>query len=346
MTATVSWPAIAPVPDTPPCAPPARRPDGGWTLTRYADVRAALTEASCRVPVADPGAPGTLSWLRGTVSRFSPPERHPARRSAGIAALAAVDPGELRAEAARLTVAALEAAAGRLDVAGALARRVPVRALASRLGLADADAAVPAVTVVAAAYQPGADAAAAHRADRAVADLVSLAPPDPPEVLANRIGLLVQACDASAGLIGAGARHLLPPPDRDRAAVPGDTTRLLAEVLRLDPPVRGTRRVTAATVRLGGVELPAGTGLLLRFDAANRDPAVFAEPDMVRPDRAVPALTFGAGHRGCPGQRHALALAIGVLDVLRERCRRAPTPVRYEPHPLLRVPARLEVVAR
>ena len=42
--------------------------------------------------------------------------------------------------------------------------------------------------------------------------------------------------------------------------MPGiDTTgELLAEVLRLDPPVRATRRVTVAPVRLGGRDVAGG----------------------------------------------------------------------------------------
>ncbi|MGK5740864.1 cytochrome P450 [Micromonospora sp. URMC 103] len=345
---TATWPILAPAPDTPPCGPPRGHPHAGWTLTRYADVRAALADRACRVPVASPGSAYTLAWLRGLVSRFSAPERHAARRAAGVAALAYLDRDELRVAAAGATAAALDDAGGRLDVPTVLARRVPVRVLADRLGLADPEAAVAAVAAVAAAYQPGADAATVWRADGAVAVLVAMAPPAPPEELANRIGLLVQACDATAGLIGAGARHLLPPPvaPPSEASLAGDTGVLLAEVLRLDPPVRGTRRITAGVVRIGGVELPPGSPLLLRFDAANRDPAVFAEPDAFQPGRPVPALTFGAGARACPGQAHALALATGVLDVLRDRCRRTPDPVRYEPHPLLRVPTRLEVAPR
>lgn len=178
------------------------------------------------------------------------------------------------------------------------------------------------------------------------AALLALAPQGPPEVLANLIGLLVQACDATAGLIGAAAHHLLAPA-APRTAATARTADLLAEVLRLDPPVRATRRVTVEAVRLGGRELPAGSPVLLRFDAANRDPQAFTEPATLQPGRpGAGLLTFGTGERGCPGDRHALALATGVLDVLRERCRRGPTPVRHEPHPTLRVPTTLEVTVR
>ncbi|MFC0032995.1 cytochrome P450 [Micromonospora chaiyaphumensis] len=359
-------------------------------VTRHADVLAVLTDPRCVVPTAPGGPYGTLAWLRGTVSRFSAPDRHPARRAIGVAALAGLDPDELRAAAARSTTALLDAVtvpatavpatavpatavpatavpatavpatavpatttraaaasgdggAQRADVMALLARRVPLEVLAARLGLADPAAAVPAVTAVAAAYHPGAEPAAVARADQAVAALLALSPPAPGEAAANRIGLLVQAADATAGLIGNAVRHGLAAP----ATL--DTTDLLAEVLRLDPPVRATRRVATAARRLGGQEIGPESVLLLRFDAANRDPAVHPDPDVFRPGRPGGALTFGAGPRGCPGERHAIALAAGVVEVLRDRCRPAAPgaePVGYAPHPTLRVPTSLEVMFR
>lgn len=370
---------IPPAPDTPPCGPPLPV-DDTWVVTRHADVVAVLTDPGYVVPVAPGGPPGTLAWLRGTVSRFSAPDRHPGRRALGMAALRDLDPDELREAAARLTGGTLDRLAPgragatgggagergssgpghaetRVEVMGALARRVPVEVLAERLGLADPAAAVPAVTAVAAAYHPGADPAAVARADRAVATLLAMSPPAPAEAAANRIGLLVQAADATAGLIGAAVRHGLAAP----AAL--GTADLLAEVLRLDPPVRATRRVATGALRLGGREIGPDATLLLRFDAANRDPAVHPDPDRFRPGgsdhagpagaghlalahRPVRALTFGAGPRGCPGERHALALAAGVVDVLRDRCRPAGAPARYAPHPTLRVPTNLEVTFR
>ncbi|MFG2054594.1 cytochrome P450 [Micromonospora sp. NPDC048930] len=387
----MSWPVIPAPPGTPPCGEPVPDPDDGWVVTRHADVVAVLTDPRCVVPVAPGGPPGTLAWLRGTVSRFSAPDRHPDRRAIGVAALAALDPDDLRAAAARLTEDTLEAAVrltgatpdavatrppdrpagetldalatrpgtgaageqavprpaaaerrgpGRVDVMARLARRVPLEVLAARLGLADPAAAGAAVPAVAAAYHPGADPAVVARADRAVAALLALSPPAPPEVAANRIGLLVQACDATAGLIGAAVRHGRTAP----AAV--STVDLLAEVLRLDPPVRATRRLTTAPLRLGAREIGPDVPLLLRFDAANRDPAVHADPDRFRAGRPGGTLTFGAGPRGCPGERHALALAAGVVDVLRRRCGAADAPAGYQPHPTLRIPTSLEVTVR
>ncbi|MFF5174523.1 cytochrome P450 [Micromonospora sp. NPDC000089] len=320
-------------PDVPPCGPPTPDADGGWSVTRYADVHAVLTDPAFEVPVAPPGPPGTLAWLRGAVARFSPAERHAGRRALAVAALGSIDPDLLRRDAARLTAelcvaggssppaplgrralatpSTVEALGGTGSDPVAPLRGVPVRVLAAHLGLADPVAAVPAVAAVAAAYQPGADRAAVRRADDGVAALLALTPPEPPEALANRIGLLVQACDATAGLIAAAARYAPTVP----RAVP--TAALLAEVLRVDPPVRGTRRRAVTGAEVGGRSIPAGAHLWLRFDAANRDPAR---------DPAAPPLTFGAGRHGCPGQRHALALAAGVVEAAR-----AGWPAREEP---------------
>ncbi|MEV1058613.1 cytochrome P450 [Micromonospora chalcea] len=319
-------PTITAAPGTPPCGPPTSD-DGGWVVTRYADVVSVLTDPRCVVPPAEEAPEGGLAWLRASVSRFSPPDRHAARRAVGVAALDTLDPRELRVIAEQLTGRILDRAASadnggdRVDVTGDLARRVPLVVLAERLGLADPAAAVAEVTAVAAAYHPGAGPAAVRRADRAVAALLAMSPPAPAEVTANQLGLLVQAADATAGLIVAAVRHGLDAPDGL------ETDALLAEVLRLDPPVRVTRRVAADPLTLDGQPVRVGERLLLRFDAANRDPAVFPEPDRFRAGRANAALTFGAGPRGCPGQRHALALAAGVVGVLRRRCRPAgPTP--------------------
>ncbi|SCG41530.1 cytochrome P450 [Micromonospora coxensis] len=308
---TVSPLRVAAPPDTPPCAPPAPDATGAtWTVTRHADVRAGLVDPAFGVPQVEPGPPGTLGWLRATVARFSGPERHPPRRAATVTVLADLDPDLLAREAARLTVAALDRRADRP------ARDVPLRVLAAGLGLADPAAAVPAVAVVAAAYQPGADPTAVRRADDAVAALVANCPAGPEESTAHRIGLLVQACDATAGLIDAAARRARSLP----ATV--STPDLLGEVLRLDPPVRATRRIATTAAALGGRPIPAGAVLLLRFDAANRDPAVFTDPDRFTPGR--PNLTFGVGAHGCPGDRHALALAAAVVDVLRSPYAGAP----------------------
>ncbi len=70
--------------------------------------------------------------------------------------------------------------------------------LARRLGARDLAAAVAATRVVAAAYQPH----TSHPgADAALAALLSLLPGGDEEVVAARVAILVQACEATAGLV-------------------------------------------------------------------------------------------------------------------------------------------------
>jgi cytochrome P450 len=152
---------------------------------------------------------------------------------------------------------------------------------------------VPAVRAVAGSYQP--HTAVTPAADAAVAELVAAFGGTPDERTATRIGLLVQACDATAGLIRQAAAT--------GAGAP--TEAVLTETLRHDPPVPGTRRVAP--------------GVVLDFAAANRDPAAFPDADRFDPGRTDGNrhLTFGAGEHACPGADVALALAAGVLDAIR-----------------------------
>ncbi|MFJ6433132.1 isocitrate lyase/phosphoenolpyruvate mutase family protein [Streptomyces sp. NPDC091416] len=122
------------------------------------------------------------------------------------------------------------------------------------------------------------------------------------ESAAGRIGLLVQACEATAALVETAARN-------DRLP--------LSRVLRDLPPVPSMWRVAARGTRVAGREIAEGDVVLLDLAAANR-----AHP--------VP-LTFGAPPRICPGRAHALALADGLL-------RRPLTPfarLHHRAHPLL-----------
>ncbi|MEU1372400.1 isocitrate lyase/phosphoenolpyruvate mutase family protein [Streptomyces triculaminicus] len=241
---------------------------------RHEDVRAALADPALvpELPAADGGTAGaSVAWLRATVVRFSSGERHLRRRALVEADLDRLDPAALRRAAA-------EAPAG--DV-----RLRVVRTLAEALEMPEPGAVAEAVTVVAGAYFGGTDPAA----DEAVAWLMArLAPEganeDRMEAAANRIGLLVQACAATAALV--------------KAAAEGDVP--LARVLREASPVRAMRRVAARATRVAGREIAEGDVVLMDVAAAHR-----AHP--------VP-LSFGAPPRVCPGRAHALALADGLLQ--------------------------------
>lgn len=285
--------------------------------TRHADVCAIFDDPACVVPPAEPGgAPGTLAWLRASVSRFCTGADHDRRRSLIERDLERMDPGRLRAAALDRTLAELRRAApGPLDVMVRLARPVPVAVLGAELGVGrpDLDLLVEAVATVGAAYHP-ATGADERPADAAVQRLVRLLGPEPTEAAANRIALPVQACDATARLVCAALRVALrlPPGCAERWPVEA----LVAETLRHDPPARSTRR------------LRDGATVLLDLASANRDPAVFGDPHRFDPGRrAGPHLAYGHGPRACPGAAQATALACGVVEAVLPRA----TLARQEP---------------
>ncbi len=104
----------------------------------------------------------------------------------------------------------------------------------------------------------------------------------------------------------------------DRARADADLrARIVHELLRWEPPVALLPRVATHGGEIGGVTIPAGGMLLCGIASANRDEAVFAEPDRFDPDREQgELLTFGFGNKFCPGShmaRQQLEAALGVV---------------------------------
>ncbi|MGZ5374497.1 MAG: cytochrome P450 [Aeromicrobium sp.] len=74
------------------------------------------------------------------------------------------------------------------------------------------------------------------------------------------------------------------------------------EILRMHGPLISSRRKVTRTVEFGGRTVPAGERISLIWASANRDEAVFGDPDEFRLDREPSGnLLFGAGLHGCPG---------------------------------------------
>ncbi|GEM_PF-991823 len=318
-----------------------------WTVTSYADVRAVLADDRFEVPAAEQteAAVGTIAWLRASVSRFANGIEHERRRARAVEQLQWLDPAELRLAACQRSHAVLDAAGrrgDRVDVMAQLARRVPMATMAAALCAADPEQAAEAVTAIAAAYFTGSDRTDPV-ADPATARLISLLGLVDPDVAVARITLMVQGCDATAGLIGT-AVHILQ--DIPEPAAGWTTDAVLTEVLRYSPPVRASRRVARAPVDIGDGRVSAGGTVICSVERANRDPAAFDRPDVFDPARPErPSLTFGYGIRPCPGQAQALMLACGVVDAVRERCAFRPGErVDYEPSAALRIPRSIEVV--
>jgi len=95
----------------------------------------------------------------------------------------------------------------------------------------------------------------------------------------------------------------------------------IEETLRLESPVKGDFRLSRTPVCVGGVELPAGTTVMVLNGAANRDPRSFADPgtfDVARPN-ARQHLAFGRGIHTCPGAPLARTEARVSIERLLDR---------------------------
>jgi cytochrome P450 len=95
----------------------------------------------------------------------------------------------------------------------------------------------------------------------------------------------------------------------------------IEETLRIESPVKGDFRMSRVKTAVAGVEVPAGTILMVVNGAANRDPRRFEAPDTFDPERANARhhLTFGRGVHTCPGAPLARAEARVGLERLLAR---------------------------
>jgi linalool 8-monooxygenase len=78
------------------------------------------------------------------------------------------------------------------------------------------------------------------------------------------------------------------------------------EMVRHASPVMHMRRTATADTELGGQRIAKGDKVVLWYTAANRDPAVFADPDAFDITRGnIQHLGFGSGQHVCIGSRLA-----------------------------------------
>jgi cytochrome P450 family 144 len=141
--------------------------------------------------------------------------------------------------------------------------------------------------------------------------------------LAMMITLFSAGGESTASLIGSAAWVLTTHPDvqqqlRDQ---PDRLGAFLEEVLRYEPPFRGHYRHVVNDTELCGVELGAGSRLLLLWGAANLDPSHFEDPGQFKLDRPAGKghITFGKGIHFCVGAALARLEAKVVIEQLLER---------------------------
>jgi cytochrome P450 len=140
------------------------------------------------------------------------------------------------------------------------------------------------------------------------------------ELLHNCIFLLNAGHETTTNLIGNGLHALM----RHRgelerlAAEPSLIATAVEELLRYESPLQLNNRLATAPIALpGGEVIAAGTFVTLGVGAANRDPAVWAEPERLDIGRKPnPQLAFGHGPHACAGlnvARLEARIAVGRL---------------------------------
>ncbi|QKW24193.1 cytochrome P450 [Kitasatospora sp. NA04385] len=177
--------------------------------------------------------------------------------------------------------------------------------------------------------------------DDLVSVLVRTADADPGrlsdrELIANLALLLVAGFETTGNLLGNALARLFAHPEAADALRDGtlDAGALVDEVLRHDPPVQLTSRISADGDRtVAGHPVGRHTGVLLLLGAANRDPRRYRDPARFDPWRFQPAtgpgadpdrpagrpLSFGSGPHYCLGARLARLEAATALPALLRR---------------------------
>ena len=113
--------------------------------------------------------------------------------------------------------------------------------------------------------------------------------------------------ESTSSLTGSATRILAEQPalQRELRANPLLIPDFVEEAVRLESSFRGHYRAVRRDTKLGDVELPQSSRILLLWAAANRDPETFESPDSVdlgRPNLRE-HLAFGRGIHFCVGAR-------------------------------------------
>jgi len=168
------------------------------------------------------------------------------------------------------------------------------------------------------------------------------------DVVITAILIAVAGHETTANLLGAGIIRLLTPrPDGTRIIDGLDSPHpsLIPELLRLDGPVQAVARTATEDRLISRVDIASSQQVLVVIAAANRDPAVFDQPNQFRPGRGGPApLTFGYGAHYCLG---AALARLETTAALRRILARKPVlagPVDWRDTPAIRGPLNVPIV--
>lgn len=302
------------------------RPGTAWLLTRYQMIKNVLADSRFH-----------LSATAGVVDDPSLPQnppRHTRLRRLAEKAFTPARAAALKPFLERTAAELIDAMIGRpgpVDLMAALATPLSIAAIAELFGMAPSEvdglraAADPLIGFTGGrvdapaswlnldAYisglietrgrKPGDDLITALiRAHDGAGDRFSQA-----ELVSMGVTIVFLGYPKAAHAIATGVIRLLSWGDLSTMANdPVRVSRAVEEILRLQPgsALEGLPRLSTQDMNLGGVQIPAGATLIVALEAANRDPAVFPDPDRFDPTRVPDAehLAFGYGVHRCLGE--------------------------------------------
>ena len=140
------------------------------------------------------------------------------------------------------------------------------------------------------------------------------------EVVSNAAVLMFGGIETTEGMICNAILHLLSDPGQ-LGLVLGDRQLLsgaVEESLRLEPSAAVVDRYATADVPLATARIRRGDLVIVSIAAANRDPAVFAEPDRfdIRRVNARQNLGFARGPHFCPGAQLARIETCAAIEAI------------------------------
>lgn len=169
------------------------------------------------------------------------------------------------------------------------------------------------------------------------------------ELFSNVVGMINASHETTTSLIGNTTFRLLQSPGlwQRLAAEPELVPNAVEEGLRYESPIQVVGRLAVVDIKIGEVAIRRGDRVILVLAAANRDPAVFRDPDRFDVTRSeIKHLAFGGGPHYCLGAplgRLEGNMAIATL------CRRLPrlclttNEASWNPHLVFRGLSRLPV---
>jgi cytochrome P450 len=131
------------------------------------------------------------------------------------------------------------------------------------------------------------------------------------ELFSNVVGLINASHETTTNLIGNTILALLRHPEQWQllAKEPGRAADAVEEGLRYDAPVQLVLRRAAEDIAVAGVTIPRGDRAVVALGSANRDPAVYTDPDRFEVTRdEAKHVSFGGGPHFC------LGAALGRLE--------------------------------